>query len=258
MNDPNHLLHCKNPKATNVPIGYLMEYKSFYRFPHTPHLAWLGDGQVRDDKVFTVQEAEDFLANAVSVEEKVDGANIGFSLDADGELQIQKRGDYLQAPYSGQFNSLGKWLAIHGDDLRIFLHEPENRGLILFGEWCAARHSVAYTHLPDPFLLFDIADRAAQRFWSRHRRNEVATLLGVETVPLMQPETLHRLVHLTDELESYQSLYHIGPPEGIILRHDDPNWCLARAKLVRPNFTQAIEEHWRSRPIEWNGIDYSR
>jgi hypothetical protein len=25
---------------------------------------------------------------------------------------------------------------------------------------------------------------------------------------------------------------------------------------VRPDFTQAIEEHWRSRPIELNGIDY--
>jgi hypothetical protein len=79
---------------------------TFFRFPHTPHLAWLGNGPVRDDKVFTAQEAEDFLAHAVAVEEKVDGANIGFSLDADGELQIQQRGDYLQAPYSGQFNNL--------------------------------------------------------------------------------------------------------------------------------------------------------
>lgn len=207
--------------------------------------------------MFTAQEAKDFLTHAVSVEEKVDGANIGFSIDANGELQIQQRGDYLQAPYSGQFSSLGSWLAIHGDDLRIFLQDPEHRGLILFGEWCAARHSVAYTHLPDPFLLFDIADRAAQRFWSRQRRNEVATLLQLATVPLLQENEQHRLDRLADELEHYQSQFHPGPPEGIILRHDDPNWCLARAKLVRHDFTQAIEEHWRSRPIEWNGIDYS-
>jgi hypothetical protein len=43
----------------------------------------------------------------------------------------------------------------------------------------------------------------------------------------------------------------------VILRHDNLQWCEGRAKLVRPDFTQAIEEHWRSRPIEWNGIDYS-
>ncbi len=57
---------------------------TFYRFPHTPHLAWLGSGPVRDDKVFTPQEANDFLSDGVSVEEKIDGANIGFSLDASG------------------------------------------------------------------------------------------------------------------------------------------------------------------------------
>lgn len=230
---------------------------TFFRFPHTPHLAWLGNGPVRDDKVFTAQEAEDFLAHAVAVEEKVDGANIGFSLDADGELQIQQRGDYLQAPYSGQFNNLERWLKVHDDDLRIFLQDPDHRGLILFGEWCAARHSVAYTHLPDPFLLFDIAEDSGQRFWSRQRRNAVAALLQLATVPLLQPEAHHQLDRLADELEHYQSRYHLGPPEGIILRHDDPNWRLARAKLVRPDFTQAIEEHWRSRPIEWNGIDDS-
>jgi hypothetical protein len=32
---------------------------------------------------------------------------------------------------------------------------------------------------------------------------------------------------------------------------------IGRAKLVRHDFTQAIEEHWSSRPIEWNGIDYN-
>jgi ATP-dependent RNA circularization protein (DNA/RNA ligase family) len=230
---------------------------AFYRFPHTPHLAWLGSGPVRDDKVLTAQEAREFLNQPVAIEEKIDGANIGFSLDANGGLQIQQRGDYLQAPYCGQFSSLGSWLKVHADDLRVFLQDPEHQGLILFGEWCAARHSVAYTHLPDPFLLFDIADCSAQRFWSRKRRNEVAALLQLATVPLLQPEAHHCLDRLADELEHYQSRYHLGPPEGIILRRDKPDWCVARAKLVRPDFTQAIEEHWRSRPIEWNGIDYS-
>jgi hypothetical protein len=70
----------------------------------------------------------------------------------------------FQAPYSMQFSSLGSWLTVHGDDLRVFLQDPEHRGLILFGEWFAARYSLAYTHLPDPFLLFDFAESSTARF----------------------------------------------------------------------------------------------
>jgi len=230
---------------------------SFYRFPHTTHLAWLGDGPVRDDKVFSPQEAKAFLDQPVAIEEKVDGANIGFSLAPGGGLRIQQRGDYLQLPYKGQFSGLTTWLALHGDALEAFLQEPEHQGLILFGEWCAARHSVAYTHLPDPFLLFDVADPAHQHFWSRNRRDAAAHLLGLATVPLLQDNSRHTVNGLRREINHFRSRYHPGPPEGVILRQDGPEWCTARAKLVRPDFTQAIEEHWRSRPIQWNGIDYS-
>jgi ATP-dependent RNA circularization protein (DNA/RNA ligase family) len=232
----------------------------FFRFPHTPHLAWLGSGPVRDDKVFSPAEARAFLARPVAIEEKLDGANIGLSLGPGGDLRIQQRGDHLQAPYHGQFARLGAWLGIHAPSLREFLEEPAHGELILFGEWCAARHSVAYTHLPDPFLLFDIADPAtdhhAERFWSRHRRDSAAAQLGLATVPLLQEDSLHSLADLRQRLEAFRSSYHPGPPEGLILRQDDGPWCRARAKLVRADFTQAIADHWRSRAIEWNGIDY--
>ncbi|MFN9871931.1 MAG: RNA ligase family protein [Cyanobacteriota bacterium] len=229
---------------------------TFYHFPHTPHLAWLGSAPVRDDKVFTPQEAKVFLDEPVAIEEKVDGANLGFSLSPDANLRIQKRGDYLQQPYQGQFSGLNTWLDLHGADLEAFLQEPEHQGLILFGEWCAARHSVAYTHLPDLFLLFDVADPQQQRFWSCIRRNEAANLLGLATVPLLQDKSHHTINGLRYEIDHFRSRYHPGPPEGVILRHDGPEWCTARAKLVRPDFTQAIGEHWSSRPIEWNGIDF--
>jgi hypothetical protein len=37
---------------------------------------------------------------------------------------------------------------------------------------------------------------------------------------------------------------------------EDEDWLLARGKLVRADFTQAIEGHWRSRKLEWNRIDW--
>ena len=75
----------------------------FFRFPHTPHLAWLGAGEPRDDKVLTPVEAGALLSDVVSVEEKLDGANLGFSLGSDGQLRAQNRGQYLSAPHAGQW-----------------------------------------------------------------------------------------------------------------------------------------------------------
>ena len=52
----------------------------FFRFPTTPHLAWLGGGATpREDKVLTPTEAAELLAGEVVVEEKLDGANLGWS-----------------------------------------------------------------------------------------------------------------------------------------------------------------------------------
>ncbi|MDR0780776.1 MAG: RNA ligase family protein, partial [Pseudomonadales bacterium] len=120
----------------------------FFRFPHTPHLAWLGQGEPRDDKVLTPEEVQALLAGEVLVEEKLDGANLGFSIGTDGVLRAQNRGAYLTPPYSGQFSRLGQWLAMHQS--RFF--EALEAGLIVFGEWCAARHSLDYSGLPDWWL----------------------------------------------------------------------------------------------------------
>jgi len=67
----------------------------FFRFPHTPHLAWLGPGAPRDDKVLTPAEVRELLNGEVVVEEKIDGANLGLSLAPDGSLRAQNRGQYL-------------------------------------------------------------------------------------------------------------------------------------------------------------------
>jgi hypothetical protein len=47
---------------------------------------------VRADKVLSPEQAEELLSDAVRVEEKVDGDNLGISVQA-GELRVQYRGD---------------------------------------------------------------------------------------------------------------------------------------------------------------------
>lgn len=219
----------------------------FFRFPNTPHLLWLGQGLPRDDKILSNQEIATLLQDEVLIEEKLDGANLGISLDSQNELRAQNRGQYLPQPFSGQFSRLNSWLGQHGEILKQTL-TPE---LILFGEWCAARHSLDYNQLPDWFLLFDVYDRKAGRFWSVERRNALAQALNFTTVPLLKRTriTCDQLVQLLDDT---QSRYRNGKVEGIVIRSDSPLWCENRAKLVNREFVQAIEDHWRSRVIEWN------
>ena len=224
----------------------------FFRFPHTAHLLWLGEGCPRDDKVLSPAEAQAVLAGEVVVEEKLDGANLGLSLSADGRLRAQNRGQYLAEPHTGQFARLPAWLAQHGTALQAVLI-PD---LMLFGEWCAARHSLDYAALPDWFLLFDVYDRSMGRFWSTPRRNTLAREAGLKTVPqVLQGKTTPSALKLL--VKNTSSRYRIGPLEGVVIRRESSDWCEARAKLVRPDFTQAIDTHWRKRAIEWNCVDYS-
>jgi len=221
----------------------------FFRFPHTPHLAWLGEAAPRDDKVLSSAEARDLLADSVVVEEKLDGANLGFSLASDGGLLAQNRGQYLIEPHAGQFARLPAWLALHGEALRSVLAP----NIIVFGEWCAARHSLDYVALPDWFLLFDVYDRVAGRFWCSARRDVLAVSGGLATVPQVG-RGLYTVAVLKELVATCASHYRQGPLEGVVVRRESAQWCEARAKLVRADFTQAIETHWRKRAIEWNRV----
>jgi ATP-dependent RNA circularization protein (DNA/RNA ligase family) len=222
---------------------------SFFRFPHTPHLAWLGNGIPRDDKVLSIAAAQKLIEAEVVVEEKVDGANLGISIGIDGELRAQNRGQYLQEPFAGQFEKLGKWLAQHSE----VLFDELTEDLILFGEWCAARHNIAYDRLPDWFLGFDVYDRTARRFWSTSRRNKLFKQIGIEivTTVLTGRTTIAELNRL---LQLQESFYRTGPLEGIVVRRESGEWLEARAKLVRSDFTQTIVEHWSRKGIVWNRL----
>jgi hypothetical protein len=209
----------------------------FQKFPSTHHLAWLDSAPARADKVLAPAEAEAFLSGEVIVEEKVDGANLGLSLDPQGQLRAQNRGSYLEAGAHPQFQPLWAWLALR----RGALSEALQGGLILFGEWCFAVHSIEYDALPDWFLAFDIFDSKAGRFWASDRRDAWCSELGLALVPKIARGhfSLSQLIGL------------LGPSrlgarelEGLYVRRESEGWLTDRAKLVRPQFVQAIEAHW--------------
>lgn len=108
-----------------------------------------------------------------------------------------------------------------------------------------------YLRLPDWFLAFDVYNRGTGEFWSVERRNELARQLDVAVVPelgrgrfdLGQLRKLLGRSMLTD-----------GPAEGLYVRREQHGRLLQRAKLVRAEFVQNIDDHWSKRRLEVNQI----
>lgn len=209
----------------------------FFKFPSTPHLGVLGANEIRADKCLTPTERHAFLSHDLVVEEKVDGANLGISFDARGNVVFQNRGGLILEPYGGQWKGLGNWIARYVDGLFDMLGDR----LILFGEWCYARHSISYTKLPDWFLAFDVYDRQRKRFFSVARRDAIVSAVGLTSVARVG---VGRYTY--DQLAGLSFISHFGtePAEGLYFRVEDEDWLVDRAKLVRARFRQAIEEHW--------------
>lgn len=220
----------------------------FVRFPRTPHLAWLGEDAPRDDKVLRPDEVMELLVGEVVIEEKVDGANVGFSVNEDGMVRAQNRGAYLSPEHAHpQFNPLFRWLFARESEIADALFP----NLMLFGEWCYAVHTVTYTRLPDWFLAFDVYDRSQGEFWPTASRDELVARLGLSLVPRFAVghfDTLGLRAFLG------KSRLTDGPPEGLYVRRETREHLIMRAKLVRPEFAQAIEVHWSRRGIRRNTL----
>lgn len=212
----------------------------FHKFPTTSHLLDLGGTLVRSEKLLPPENFQLFFANPVHVEEKVDGANIGFSLSSAGEIRAQNRGNYIDHTAHKQFQPLRQWIKNHEDSLFEMLHE----GRMLFGEWCYATHTIPYCKLPDWFLAFDIYDLSSGKFLGRDQRHDLLKGTDIAEVPYLGRMRINKQT-IVEMLSEQQSKLYDGPMEGIYLRVDSrAGYLLHRAKVVRPGFIQSIDRHW--------------
>lgn len=222
--------------------------RTFVRYPRTPHLLWLGPGVPRRDKVLSEEQATAMLNGPVVVEEKLDGANVGFSVGESGEARVQNRGGYLRREQAHpQFGPLWSWLKAR----EAALVQSLGRHLILFGEWCYAVHTVQYDGLPDWFLGFDVFDRDKSGFWDTARRDNLLDHLGVCPVPRLAEGRITGA-----RLRGLIGTSAVGHEhmEGVVVRQESGGRTVLRAKIVREAFTQAIQEHWSRKPLRRNRL----
>lgn len=225
------------------------------KFPRTPHLITLSNNIDRTDLVLDELERQKFVRpKLVSLEEKVDGTNLGISFDRNWNAVFQKRSHIVTHASETQFKKLESWY----EQRKYELVDVLSQKYILFGEWCAATHSVAYDQLPDYFIAFDLYDREARSFLPK---STVQHLLGPTSIHLIADIatscsfTLDELTQLANtQKSSYASNQLV---EGVYLRTVDEKGTIHRAKIVRAEFLQQIEDnsrHWSQRMVQWNSV----
>lgn len=237
-------------------ISDLPERPFIHKFPRTRHLFNIGSAS-RDDLILSSSDAQAFLqasdpATTIIVEEKVDGANLGISLDSSGTFKVQNRSHYVNSKSHAQFKKLDKWLDDHHEGLGAVLDSANSQPgrWILYGEWLFAKHSIHYTTLPDLFLAFDLFDTKTGTFLSQEALSERLKGTNIHQVARLGAESLDEQ-SLLDMVRTQKSNFYDGVIEGVYLRRQSDGKTIDRAKIVRSDFI-AGDEHWNRRGLTPN------
>ncbi|KAG6587087.1 ATP dependent DNA ligase [Phytophthora cinnamomi] len=237
------------------------------KFPRTAHLLDLGaatsDDLVTDINCISLPADEE---TTIAITEKVDGANMGISLSADGALVVQNRSHVVNSETHRQFRALDEFLSAHRAVLYDILHrDPLFPGrFILYGEWLAATHSIAYSRLGSLFYAFDLFDRETGTFWDR---SSLAELLAIASASCNDSNAIQLVPKLWEGrvppprgdlvamAQHFPSQFYDGPIEGIYVKWERHGRVKERGKVVRSDFL-AGDAHWSQRPagIRFNSM----
>ncbi|THH01221.1 hypothetical protein EW026_g1451 [Hermanssonia centrifuga] len=207
---------------------------TLFKFPRTPHLLNLGAASEDDLVSGSLSLPNDTTAHAV-VTEKVDGANMGFSLSADRtQIVVQNRSHFVNPTSHEQFKKLGVWVETHREELyRVLGRDPYfAQRYILFGEWLAAIHSVSYTRLPDWFMAFDLYDRSSRTWVDRSTLDRLLAKTNIQMVPVLYEGPMVSEKELMDMVQR-ESQFCEARLEGVYVKFERDGKVVSRGKVVR-------------------------
>lgn len=230
--------------------------KIFIAFPRTRHLINLG-AATKDDRIDNDSRAFLSISEknvAITLEEKIDGANMGIQVDPESPtgFLVQSRNRFLGANPSDQFKKVNKWVSDHDEGLKKILlsndqEEAPPGKFILYGEWMFMKHSIYYDKIIDLFLVFDIYDTEWNTFLSRSAIDKRLLGTSICQVPVVpSPQRLDER-SLRDLVHKLPSAYSDGLAEGIYLRREKGDKVIDRAKIVRPDFKAGNDGWYKTR-----------
>ena len=222
---------------------------NFFKYPRTPHLA--GSEGTSDDKRLGTADTALILSDpSLVVEEKLDGTNVGIHF-MDDRLVLQCRGHEITAGMHPQYDLFKQWATTK----RATFQQMLGQRYLMYGEWLYAKHSIFYRNLPHYFFEFDIFDKREQVFLDLERRLEILHGTGVPTVPVLHQgsadlESLQAMISTSrfcSEFENPFTQQNDNLMEGIYIRTEANGTVTARAKFVRPEFTEKVKQssHWQ-------------
>jgi len=183
------------------------------------------------------------------MQEKVDGANIGFGL-VGGEIRLRNRNYNLNKTFRAattetrQFTTAWEWLAEHKQQLRE-LNRAAGTTVVVYAEWLKLTHGIRYTALPDwavAHSLFDLDNGTWLMPDEAQRLMEAVGLLFVRaSAAKFTPEDIR------NALES-PSDYGAEFREGIVVTFTDR----ALVKIHHPRFQRG------GRPLDMRATNLLR
>ncbi|KAG9056880.1 hypothetical protein FS842_009321 [Serendipita sp. 407] len=254
--------------ACNELVSLLSPSINLYKFPRTPHLINLGAATEDDLHQTNLTDSSNpsiiESGSCVVITEKIDGANLAFSLGADGRILVQNRAHWVNSKTHVQFKHLDLWVDEHREGIYsvLALDETFPQRYVLFGEWMVCVHSIHYSRLPDRFLAFDLYDRTTGIFASRDVLEDKLHGTGIELVPVIEKrvaidgQTPSVSMPNHEELTSMvqqPSRFYDGRVEGVYVKVERAERVIGRGKVVRGDFI-AGNEHWTKGILTFNGI----
>lgn len=211
-------------------------------FPSTPHLPFQPNTG-RGDCVASEEDAQVvFSSPRLTIEEKMDGAFLGMTLD-DDQVIIRNRDHILRKGYVArteakrQFASAWNYAYQQADKLR-HLQGLAGAPVAVCGEWLVLTHGTRYEAARVkrcPFVAFDLYDPEEGRYLDPLHTRWLLAQVGF-TMPDLIDRRAYSYEHLAQLASQPSSWSKQDPREGLYLKMGDGKYLTHRFKMVRPGF----------------------
>ncbi len=194
----------------------------FGRIQHLPYLP----NTDRDDLVATAEEAAIIFDPSldVTIEEKVDGSQIGIASDGDGEPPLIRNKNHVlvkgygrkNTPAKAQYAPLWNWVY---ENAKCFenLREQWQQPASVYGEWIYAEHTLSYDLAPSDFIAYNVFLPEEQRFVSPFLARNSLHEAGF-TIPALLGNSVTSYAQLEALTKAHSMWSNTSLREGVIVK----------------------------------------
>lgn len=252
-------------------FGVLPDFPRTRHLPHDPCAA-------RDDLVMSMEDVQEASKSCdiLLVDEKLDGSNCGIAC-IDNEVYVRNRNHILRKGYTGrgtpakdQFAPIWQFAHELKKDILALQEELNLPSCAFYGEWLWAKHTLGYDRLNKRYLyIFDVWIPTERMFldpriWKDKMTNLQQRNLrftGIApTVAELPPSALvngvaanHRFgpsVLRSEDASGPENMR--GQREGVYVKGIKGDRVVFRAKAVRREFVDSMDDHWNKKPLRRN------